>query len=118
MLQTLKKKSVGYYYEQRAEKFLCKQGLIFCSRNYHCKMGEIDLIMRDKQTFVFVEVRYRASMAFGGALASVHAQKQAKIRQAAQHFFVHQKLNIHQQFCRFDIVAFENHQPHWIQSAF
>ena len=118
MFQIFKKQSVGCYYERRAECFLRQKGLVFCVRNYHCKMGEIDLIMRDKQTLVFVEVRYRASMAFGGALASVHARKQTKIRQTAQHYLWHQKLNVHQQLCRFDIVAFEHCQTNWVQSAF
>ena len=68
---SLSRYNKGQYYEQQARSFLEQQGLLFVSANYRCRQGEIDLIMREHQTLVFVEVRYRAQTSHGGAAASV-----------------------------------------------
>ena len=70
MLSQITRKAVGLHYERQAEKYLQQQGLNLILRNYQCKVGEIDLIMRDQKTLVFVEVRYRRSNHYGGAHAS------------------------------------------------
>ncbi len=105
--------------EQQALSFLKKQGLQLICRNYACKSGEIDLVMLDGMHTVFIEVRYRKNNRFGGALASITPAKCQRIRQTAQHYLQHKKLN---SACRFDVVAIEgNSQPHkitWIQDAF
>ena len=64
---------LGQLYEQLAMAYLQRQGLQLVQQNYQCKAGEIDLVMRDSTTLVFVEVKYRASTAFGGAIAAVTA---------------------------------------------
>ncbi len=94
------------------------QGLQPVTRNYRCRGGEIDLIMRQGETLVFVEVRYRADTRHGGAAGSVTRSKQRKIVLAAQHYFKQHAINEANQACRFDVIAFECDQPDWIQNAF
>jgi len=60
--------------EAAAEEFLSGRGLRLLERNYRCRFGELDLVMRDGETLVFVEVRYRGSNSFGGAVASITAE--------------------------------------------
>ncbi len=109
--------SKGQFYEQRAQEFLEQQGLRFLERNYRCKLGEIDLIMRDDDCLVFIEVRYRTSQQFGGALESISQAKQLKIKRAASTYLSQTKMH-NTLPCRFDVVTFSHQQPNWIQNAF
>ena len=68
--------NIGQHAENACCKYLQKQGLKLLSRNYRGKRGEIDIIMQDKDSLVFVEVRYRKNNLFGGALASITPKKQ------------------------------------------
>lgn len=112
------KRASGALAEQRAKDYLTAQGLVWILSNYACPMGEIDLIMRDKTCLVFVEVRSKRSMAFGGALASITQTKQQRLIKTASHFQVR-----HAQFVRmpsrFDIVAIQGEagQIQWIKNA-
>lgn len=115
---SLSRQSKGQYYEQQARRFLEQQGLLFVSANYRCRQGEIDLIMREHQTLVFVEVRYRASRDYGGALSSVTPAKQQKIRYTAHYFLLNQQINEAHQACRFDIVSYDDGQQSWLKNAF
>ncbi|HHQ4928450.1 TPA: YraN family protein [Aeromonas hydrophila] len=110
--------SKGQHFEQLAEYWLQARGLQPVTRNYRCRGGEIDLIMRQGETLVFVEVRYRAQTSHGGAAASVTRRKQHKIVLAARHYFKQHAINEACQACRFDVIAFEGDQPDWIQNAF
>ena len=76
----------GSDWESAAESFLNGRGLQTVEKNYHGRFGEIDLVMLDGGTLVFVEVRYRASDRFGGGAASVTPVKQRRIILAAQRF--------------------------------
>jgi putative endonuclease len=81
-------------------------------------MGEIDLIMRDQDTFVFVEVRVRNSSNWGGALASINTSKQNKIYKTAQHYLqVHYRAKDYPP-CRFDVIAIKGDQLQWLKAAF
>jgi putative endonuclease len=110
--------SKGQHFEQIAERWLQARGLQPVTRNYRCRGGEIDLIMRQGDTLVFVEVRYRANATHGGAASSVTRRKQHKIVLAARHYFKQHAINEANQACRFDVIAFEGDQPDWIQNAF
>jgi len=102
--------------EQQAFDYLCRHGLIEVARNYRCRFGEIDLIMRDGKTLVFVEVRKRTSSAFGGALASIDARKQKKLLVSARHY-IGSTGNIPD--CRFDAVLLNgDNRIEWIRNAF
>ena len=98
-----------------AAAFLEKRGLRLLERNYRCRGGEIDLIMEDGGTLVFVEVRLRRNESFGGAAASITAHKQDKLLHAAQHYL--QRL-ASQPPCRFDAVLSDGERLEWIKDAF
>jgi len=114
-----KKGEQGKLAETLARKLLEASQLKLLETNYHCRYGEIDLIMQDNNTLVFVEVRFRKSERFGGALASVDAKKQNKLRITAQHYL--QKHNS-QLNARFDVVALssldDKNKINWIKYAF
>ena len=111
---------VGNRAEHKAAEYLRRQGLALIERNFRCRLGEIDLIMMDADTLVFVEVRYRASERFGGALASVDQHKQTRLRRAARLYLQQHKSG--DCACRFDILALGGalHNPtiDWVCDAF
>lgn len=89
-------------------------------RNFNCRYGEIDLIMWDQSYLVFVEVRYRSSSNYGGALESIDHYKQAKLRRSAEFYLVKTKRT--DCACRFDILCINgnlnNPDYEWIANAF
>ncbi|MEO9654741.1 YraN family protein [Marinomonas sp.] len=99
-------KNNGEKAEQFAQQYLTEQGLTFVENNFFCKLGEIDLIFLDHQTYVFVEVRYRTKMAHGSAAESLNANKLAKITKSATFWL--QKNNKLANPCRFDAVLFDH----------
>ncbi|MEO0346138.1 MAG: YraN family protein [Pseudomonadota bacterium] len=116
------RRAAGTLWEERAASHLCDHGLVPIARNFHSRFGEIDLIMRDGATLVFIEVRYRSARARVGAAASVNRSKQRRLIQAAQFFLLRQP-QWAQARMRFDVVAFDAHgDGHtdiaWHQDAF
>lgn len=105
--------------EQSAKRFLCQQGLTLITQNYHCRWGEIDLIMQHRNELVFIEVRLRRHQSYGGAALSVDLRKQRKIIKTAQHYLQQHKSD---KYCRFDVIAFEGSAaslvPIWYKDAF
>jgi len=102
--------------ERTAEQYLVSQGLQTVTRNYHCRTGELDLVMRQGNVLVFVEVRVRRHRGFGGALASVDSRKQRRLILAAQHYLQQTHWDGP---CRFDVVGLDGHdRPEWISNAF
>ena len=108
----------GYAAEQRALDHLMSQGLMPVTRNAHSRVGEVDLIVRDGDELVFVEVRLRSGAGFGGALASVGPAKQAKLRRAAQRWLLKTFGERPWPPCRFDVIAIEGDALQWIRAAF
>ena len=109
---------IGHEAEQQAREYLQQAGLRFIAANVRYKVGEIDLIMRDGQTVVFVEVRSRRSMAWGGAAASVDFRKQQRVQRAAQCWLQSRFARGGWPEGRFDVVAIEGGQLTWIRQAF
>jgi putative endonuclease len=109
----------GVAAEKQAQAFLIAHGLQWLGSNYRCPWGEIDLIMRDKEYLVFVEVRLRSSLSFGGAAASITWAKQQKLIRTASHYLLIHKAG-NPQATRFDVLSFEGKNPtiNWIQNAF
>ncbi len=105
--------------EDRALAHLRAAGLRLVARNYRTPGrggGEVDLILREPGgTLVFVEVRARASPHFGGAAATVGPAKQARLVRAARSYLMRLKVPPP---CRFDVVAIDAGQLHWLQGAF
>ena len=89
--------------EAAALVHLKRQGLKLVTRNYRTPYGEIDLIMQDAGTLVFVEVRFRRNPRFGSPAETVGAQKQHKLRASAEHYL--QADGDCNRPCRFDIVS-------------
>jgi putative endonuclease len=105
----------GAQAEDRALRFLLEQGLKLEQRNYTCRLGEIDLILLEGKTVVFVEVRMRSSRSFGGAAESITARKRGRLIAAARHYLSHQLIT---PACRFDAVLIEHDgAPEWIKDA-
>ena len=101
--------------EDRAADYLVGQGLRLVARNWRCRGGEIDLILRDGDSLVFVEVRARKSAAFGGAAASITTTKQARLIHAARLYLASQT---RLPPCRFDALLFEGDALTWLKDAF
>jgi putative endonuclease len=93
---------------QAAEDFALNQlndlGFTLVERNFRCKGGEIDLVMMDGKTLVFVEVRYRANNQFGDGAESVDRFKQRKLRIAAE-TWLQQNQSAMFSGCRFDVIS-------------
>ncbi len=86
--------------------------------NVRYKVGELDLVMRDGATLVFVEVRSRSSSSFGGAAGSIDHRKRLRLSRAANLFLLERYGQQRWPACRFDVVAFEAGRPNWIRAAF
>jgi putative endonuclease len=115
-------RSIGQRGEDAAAHYLETQGLRLLERNYRCRGGEIDLVMRDRDTLVLVEVRLRASAAFGGAAASVGPRKQRRFILAARHLLL-TRPEFRTLAVRFDVVALDGGpagvaRMEWIRDAF
>lgn len=105
----------GQEAESAALDYLTQQGLRFIDRNVRYRFGEIDLVMQDGASWVFVEVKYRSHCQFGGAIHALsHAQSQ-RIKRAASHFL---QLNRIDAPCRFDVIAIDPQGINWIRDAF
>lgn len=112
----------GQAAEDFAQRYLQQHGLALLCRNWTCRSGELDLVMLDGDTVVFVEVRYRRHAAWGGALESVDLRKQQKLIKAAQ-LFLQKESRWARHPCRFDVVAIgaaagNAEKPSWIRNAF
>ena len=110
--------SQGSQAELWSEQYLQRQGLELVARNFRSRFGEIDLIMLDKTSLVFVEVRLRSNTNFGGAAASIDARKQQRIIRTAQQYLGGLA---HPPPCRFDAVLMDDTQGknlQWLKNAF
>lgn len=105
--------------EEKALAYLMEQGLKLISQNYTCRLGEVDLIMRDADYLVFIEVRARTSMRFGGGLASITYAKRQKILKTTDYYVM-----THQEYAklaiRFDVISIDGSSASitWIKDAF
>jgi putative endonuclease len=108
------KQVTGQAGEDAALAYLQQQGLALVMRNFRCKSGEIDLIMQDQGSLVFVEVRKRASGDFGGAAASITPAKQRRLLRTAQYYLLRYRT---QPACRFDVIAIDGERMTWLKNA-
>ncbi|WP_020409298.1 YraN family protein [Hahella ganghwensis] len=112
--------SLGQSVEKQAARYLRQKGLAIVRQNYRCKGGEIDIIAREKETLVFVEVRHRKSNRFGTPAETVTHRKQQRIILAARNYLLTLK---NQPACRFDVIESWPEQStnvnfNWIKDAF
>ena len=114
-------RDTGQAFEAAARAYLERAGLVTLAANVSYRFGELDLVMREGDTLVFAEVRYRRDARFGGGAVSVTAAKRRRIALAAAAF-----LAAHPQHgrspCRFDVIAIagspEQPRIEWLQAAF
>lgn len=104
----------GRLWERTARTHLERHGLALVEANFACRAGEIDLVMRERDTLVFVEVRQRAGRQHGGAAASITPAKIRRLVRAAQTYLL--------RFprpppCRFDVVAIDGGQLDWLRNV-
>ncbi|KMK51852.1 hypothetical protein RO21_03855 [[Actinobacillus] muris] len=110
-------RSQGAVFEQKARAFLETKGLSYVAQNQAFKCGELDLVMQEGKTLVFVEVRQRKNTQFGSALESINAAKQQKWLKAANLWLYERGQSLDTADCRFDVVVFEGNQPPlWIKN--
>ena len=104
--------------EQRALDHLRERGLTLVTRNWHCRMGELDLIMRDGDDLVIVEVRQRSRSGYGSAAESITATKRQRLTRATR-LYLQRHPREARRPVRFDVVALDGSgEPEWIRHAF
>ena len=123
LLKFFKKRSTtpGEQAEIDAEKFLKKQGCKILARNFLCKGGELDIVALHKGVLIFVEVRLRTNLKFGGAAQSISKTKQRRLKRAAQIWLQsHNGQNFINAPKRFDAILFEHldRPPTWLHNIF
>ncbi|HAZ7574509.1 YraN family protein [Legionella sp. PATHC032] len=109
----------GKLAEQLALNYLKENGLELVIQNYRCRLGEIDLIMREGHYLVFIEVRSRSNRSFGGGIASITYEKKQKIIKTTSHYMI--KYRIQDKFpIRFDVISIDgtSNKITWLKNAF
>lgn len=107
---------VGAKYEKLAGVFLEEKGYEILQYNYRCPLGEIDLVAKDKEELVFIEVKYRKNLKKGSPLEAVTLKKQMIIGKCAKHYLMsHYK---YERDCRFDVIGIVGDQITHIEGGF
>ena len=110
--------SIGVKAEQWAVRYLQQQGLKLIAQNYRSRFGEIDLIMQDGTSLVFIEVRLRRNADFGGAAASIDTHKQQRLIRTAHQYLAGLARTPP---CRFDALLLDDmkgENVQWLKNAF
>ena len=111
------RRTLGSGKEDEAARYLAEQGLNITDRNFRCRTGEIDLVARDGEYVVFVEVKYRKNASAGYPEEAVNYSKARTISRTADHYRLFKKLSP-DTMIRFDVVAIEGGQIRWYKDAF
>ena len=116
------RQQTGHAWEDVAAQYLERHGLEVLERRYRCRLGELDLVCRDQETLVIVEVRARSGIALTSALESVDNTKQRRIIQATRHLLMRMP-RWREQPLRFDVVAVDDIDTaaprfSWVKNAF
>lgn len=111
------KRTIGTTFEQIAVKYLIEQGYSIIETNFQCRTGEIDIIAKDKEYLVFLEVKYRTNTDIGLPQEAVDLRKIKKISRTAQYYMLMKKISMETP-CRFDVVTILNKDITLIKNAF
>lgn len=109
-------RTVGTYYEQVAKNYMIGLGYELLQMNYRCKLGEIDMIVKDGDYTVFIEIKYRKDLRCGYPRESVNFYKQRTILAVAKYYLMCKRL--YDKPCRFDVVEILDKQITHIKNAF
>ena len=110
------KRSIGNEYEDRAVSYLENSGYVIVERNFYCKQGEVDIIAKDKEYLVFVEVKYRRDTKKGYPTEAVNYRKKQRIIKAAKYYLY--KNGYDNQSVRFDVISITGNEIELIKDAF
>ena len=116
MLRGVKARINGFAGEQKAKMHLKRKGLTFINQNYRCKWGEIDLIFKDAEQYVFVEVKSRESDSHGCASEYYTKSKHQKLTRAIMTFLLENGLNPETTNFRIDVVAITANDLQWYKA--
>lgn len=113
----MNRRKEGAYYENLVAEYLKTQGYEILEKNYRCRIGEIDLIAKEGETLVFVEVKYRRDDKMGDPKEAVNQKKQKKISMTASYYLMREcgRMDIP---CRFDVAAVLGDQIEVVKNAF
>jgi putative endonuclease len=113
------RQQIGRDAEERAARYLADAGLKLLTRNYRCRMGELDIVACSGGTLVVVEVRLRSRDDFGGAAASVTPAKCRRIVRATRHLLACSP-HLARMPVRFDVLVVhpDNKPTEWLRGAF
>jgi putative endonuclease len=111
-----KGKQAGQQAEIDAKHYLETQGLTFIEQNFRVPQGEIDLIFKDMQQWVFVEVKYRSNKQHGHAAEYFTASKRNKMNKAIMCYLQKHNINIHHANLRLDVIAIDDKQLTWLDN--
>ncbi len=101
--------------EKKAVKFLRKKGYQILSTNFQCRLGEIDIIAKENDVIVFVEVKLRENFSFGTANEAISPQKISKLILTAKYWIAQEGVEVP---CRFDVISINNNEIEQIENAF
>jgi len=113
----MNKREIGGDKEHIAEEYLTALGMKILQRNFRTRFGEIDLIMKDRRTLVFIEVKYRAGDTAGTALEAIDIRKRKQIGRIALHYLALHREYINSQM-RFDCVGINGNDISYVRNAF
>ena len=113
----MNKRKVGAAYEKKAGEYLASCGYEILEYNYRCRIGEIDIIARDGEYLVFVEVKYRRDEGSGNPLEAVTPAKQRVICRVASYYLYTHGYG-EDMPCRFDVAAVLGKQVSLVKNAF
>ncbi|WP_339063366.1 YraN family protein [Tepidibacillus marianensis] len=105
---TIQRRNLGKWGEETAKKHLLNRGYLFIDQNWRTRFGELDLIMMDKETVVFIEVRTKSNSQYGFALESINQRKRQKLFQTAQAYL--QSKKCWERPIRFDLISIDKIQ--------
>lgn len=113
----MNKRRVGQEYEQAAARTLMDNGYEVLEFNYRCRLGEVDIIAKDGEEIVFIEVKYRSTLKYGSPFEAVDYKKQCTIKKMAQYYLYEHKLPL-DTYVRFDVVGITGYNVEIIKNAF
>ena len=111
-------REIGTKYESVAAEYLEKKGYVILERNFRGRAAEADIVAKDGDTYVFVEVKYRESSASGHPLEAVTYAKQKKVSAAAVYYMSIHKLAPDATSIRFDVIGIKGEEITHIENAF
>lgn len=117
MIKESNKRKLGAKVEQLISEYISAHGFTILEMNYRCKQGEIDIIAKDKEYYVFIEVKYRNSMKYGGPQEAVGIAKQKRICKVAQYYLYSRRLD-ETTPVRFDVAAVLENEITYYKNAF